>query len=67
MRLYTDATLIEVADALAIRELAATTSIEKQIIQTVHPTLMILRKQGGEQLVEELKKRGQAPLLHGED
>jgi hypothetical protein len=65
-RLYTDATLLEVADALAMRELAVTTSIEKQIIQNIHPTLMILRKQGGEQLVEELKKRGQTPLLHGE-
>ncbi|HLX56543.1 MAG TPA: hypothetical protein VKR83_05935, partial [Ktedonobacteraceae bacterium] len=66
-RLYTDVTLLEVADGLVGRELAATTSIEKQIVQTVHPTLMILRKQGGEQLVEELKKRGQTPLLHGEE
>ncbi|HVB73960.1 MAG TPA: Rho termination factor N-terminal domain-containing protein [Ktedonobacteraceae bacterium] len=66
-RFYTDATLLEVADSLVIRELAATTSFEKQIIQYIHPTLMILKKQGGEQLVEELKKRGQAPLLHGEE
>lgn len=66
VRLYTDATLLEVADGLAMRELALTTSIEKQIIQHIHPTLMLLRKQGGEQLVEELKKRGQAPLLHEE-
>lgn len=66
VRLYTDTTLLEVADGLVMRELALTTSIEKQIIQTIHPTLMILRKQGGEQLVEELKKRGQAPLLHEE-
>ncbi|HET9999298.1 MAG TPA: hypothetical protein VFQ36_00295, partial [Ktedonobacteraceae bacterium] len=65
-RLYTDATLLEVADGLVMRELALTTSIEKQIIQHIHPTLMILRKQGGEQLVEELRKRGQAPLLHEE-
>lgn len=66
VRLYTDATLLEVADGLVMRELALTTSIEKQIIQNIHPTLMLLRKQGGEQLVEELKKRGQAPLLHEE-
>jgi hypothetical protein len=66
VRLYTDATLLEVADGLVMRELALTTSIEKQVIQHIHPTLMILRKQGGEQLVEELKKRGQAPLLHEE-
>ena len=67
VRLYTDATLLEVADGLAMRELALTTSIEKQVIQNIHPTLMIIRKQGGEQLVEELKKRGQAPLLHEEE
>ncbi len=66
VRLYTEATLLEVADGLVMRELALTTSIEKQVIHPVHPTLMILRKQGGEQLVEELKKRGQAPLLHEE-
>jgi len=66
VRLYTDATLLEVADGLVLRELAMTTSIEKQIVQNIHPTLMILKKQGGEQLVEELKKRGQAPLLHEE-
>ena len=66
VRLYTDATLLEIADGLVLRELAMTTSIEKQIVQNIHPTLMILKKQGGEQLVEELKKRGQAPLLHEE-
>ena len=66
VRLYTDATLLEVADGLVMRELNLTTSVEKQIIRHIHPTLMILRKQGGEQLVEELKKRGQAPLLHEE-
>lgn len=66
VRLYTDATMLEVADGLVMRELVLTTSIEKQIIQHIHPTLMIIRKQGGEQLVEELRKRGQAPLLHEE-
>jgi hypothetical protein len=66
VRLYTDATLLEVADGLTMREMALTTSIEKQIIRHIHPTLMLIRKQGGEQLVEELKKRGQAPLLHEE-
>lgn len=66
VRLYSDATLLEVADGLAMREMALTTSIEKQVIRHIHPTLMIIRKQGGEQLVEELKRRGQAPLLHEE-
>ena len=63
-RLYTDVTLLEVADHVAMRELAATTSIEKQVVKPLSPTLLILRKSGGEQLVEELKRRGQSPLLH---
>src|SRR6266702_3931843 len=66
-RLYTDVTLLEVADTLTMRELGATTSIEKQIAHRIHPTLVLLNKQGGEQLVEELKRRGQTPLLHGDE
>lgn len=66
IRLYTDATLLEVADASVLRELSALTSIDEQVVHPVHPTLMILKKQGGERLVEELKRRGQVPLLHDE-
>ena len=67
VRLYTDVTLLDVADTLTMRELAATTSIEKQIAHIIHPTLMLLNKQGGEQLIEELKRRGQTPLLHEDE
>jgi hypothetical protein len=66
IRLYTDASLLEVADTAVLRELSALTSIDEQVVHTVHPTLMILKKQGGERLVEELKRRGQVPLLHHE-
>lgn len=66
VRLYAEATLLEVADTLVIRELSATTSLDKQIIRSIHPTLLLLKKQGGELLVEELKGRGQLPLLHEE-
>jgi len=64
IRLYTDVTLLEVADTLTLRELAATTSIDRQVIHAIHPTSMILKKQGGEQLIDELKRRGQTPMLH---
>ncbi len=64
VRLYTGVTLLEVADTLTLRELAATTSIDRQVISSIYPTLMILKKQGGEQLVDELRRRGQAPLFH---
>jgi hypothetical protein len=66
IRLYTDATLLEIADATVLRELSALTTVDEQTVHTVHPTLMILKKQGGERLVEELKRRGQVPLLHDE-
>ena len=66
IRLYTDATLLEVADGSVLRELSALTSVDEQVVRTLQPTLMIVKKQGGERLVEELKRRGQVPLLHDE-
>jgi hypothetical protein len=67
VRLYTGVSLLEVADSLVMRELAMTTSVEEQIVQNIQPTLMILKKQGTERLLEDLKRRGQTPLLHEED
>lgn len=64
VRLYTGVSLLEVADTLVMRELVATTSVEEQIVQTITPTRMILRKQGVERLIEDLKRRGQVPLQH---
>lgn len=65
-RLYTDVSLVQVADGLVMRELSATTSIDEQVVQPIEPTLLIIKKQGVEQLVDELKRRGQVPLLHEE-
>jgi hypothetical protein len=76
VRLYTDATLLEVADAMVMRELKATTSLEEQVVQTINPMppvnsvhsmQLLLKKRGAEQLTEELKRRGQTPLLHEEE
>ncbi len=67
IRLYTDVSLLEVADALVMRELDATTSVEEQIVQALSPTRFLLKKQGMERVIEELKRRGQTPLLHEED
>ncbi len=67
IRLYTDVSLLEVADTLVMRELAATTSVEEQVVEAVSPTRMILKKQGAERIVEDLKRRGQVPLLHEEE
>jgi hypothetical protein len=67
VRLYTDVTLLEVADTLVIRELSAITPLEEQVVRTIHPTLLILKKQGAERIVQDLKRRGQVPLLHEEE
>ena len=67
VRFYTGVSLMEVADSLVMRELAATTSVEEQIVQSITPTLMILKKQDTERIVEDLRRRSQGPLLHEEE
>jgi hypothetical protein len=67
VRLYSDATLLEVADGLTLRELQATTSLDEQVVRALSPTLLLLRKQGAERITEELKRRGQTPLLHDDE
>jgi hypothetical protein len=67
VRLYTDTTLLEVADAMVMRELTATTTLHEHVVQAIHPLQLILKKHGAAQLTEELKRRGQTPLLHEEE
>lgn len=67
VRLYTGVSLLEVADSMVMRELKATTSIQEQVAHAIHPALLILKRQGAAQLTEELKRRGQTPLLHEEE
>src|SRR6266480_1787993 len=64
VRLYTGVSLLEVTDTLVMRELSATTSVEEQVVRAISPTRMILKKQGTERIVEDLKRRGHVPLLH---
>ena len=64
VRFYTDASLLEAADQQVVRELSATTSLHEQIIRSINPTLLILKKNAIEDLFDELKQRGQVPLLH---
>jgi hypothetical protein len=47
-----------------MRELSATTTLDDQVVQAISPTLHILKKSGMEQIIDELKRRGQSPLLH---
>ncbi len=64
VRLYTGASLLEAADQLVLRELNATTSLQEQVVRPIQPTLLLLKRQGIERLIEELKRRGQVPLVH---
>jgi hypothetical protein len=64
VRFYTDASLLEAADQQVVRELSATTSLHEQIIRSINPSLLILKKNAIEDLFDELKRRGQVPLLH---
>jgi len=64
VRLYTDASLLEAADQQVLRELSATTSLNEQVVRPIHPTMLILKKNAIERLLDELKRRGQVPLLH---
>jgi hypothetical protein len=66
-RIHTGVTLLETADNLVMRELSATTSLDEHIVQTIHPTLLILKKSGAEHIIDDLRRRGLAPLLHDED
>ncbi|GAC1355344.1 MAG: hypothetical protein NVS4B11_21120 [Ktedonobacteraceae bacterium] len=66
VRIYTGVHMLETADTVVMRELSATTVLDEQIVRTIHPTLHILKKSGAEQIIDDLKRRGQAPLLHNE-
>ncbi|MEO7020852.1 MAG: helicase-associated domain-containing protein [Ktedonobacteraceae bacterium] len=66
VRLYTDVSLLQTADASVMQQLHALTSLEEQTLRTLHPNLLLLKTQGVERLLEELKRRGQVPLLHEE-
>jgi hypothetical protein len=67
VRLYTGVSMLEVADTAVMRELKLTTTVERHIVRSLSPTLSILQKQGIDQLFDDLKRRGQVPLLHEEE
>ncbi len=67
VRIYTGVALLESIDTVVMRELSTTTIVDEQVVQTVSPTLHILKKSGMEQMIDDLKRRGQPPLLHDED
>ena len=67
VRFYTNVAMLEVADTVVMRELNATTALDEQVVYSIHPTLHILRRPGAERLIDDLKRRGQMPLLHDED
>ncbi len=67
VRIYTGVSLLETTDPVVMRELSATTSLDDQIVKPIHPTLLVLKKGATDSLVEDLKRRGQFPLLYGQE
>lgn len=67
VRIYTGGTLLETADTVVMRELSATIALQDEVVQAIHPTLLILKNSGAEHIIDDLKRRGQTPLLHDED
>jgi hypothetical protein len=67
LRLYSGVNLLQGADPVVMRELSLTTSIDAHVVYALLPTLLILDDRGGEVVVEELRRRGQLPLLHEEE
>jgi hypothetical protein len=67
VRIYTGVSLLETADPVVMRELSATTSLDDQIVKPLHPTLLVLKNGAMNSLVEDLKRRGQFPLLYDEE
>ena len=67
VRIYTDVHILEAADTAVMRELSAITTVDEQIVQTIAPTLHILKRSGTQSIIDDLKHRGQTPLLHDEE
>ena len=67
VRIYTGVSLLETTDPVVMRELSATTSLDDLVIKPIHPTLLVLKKGATERLIDDLKRRGQFPLLHDEE
>jgi hypothetical protein len=64
VRFYTNVALLEAADQQVVRELSMTASLREHSLRFINPTLLILKKNAIEDLFDELKRRGQVPLLH---
>lgn len=67
VRIYKGVSLVEAADTMVMRELSTTTSVDIHVVRSPAPNLLIVRRQGIEQVSEMLKKRSQPPLQHEED
>lgn len=67
VRLYTGVTMLEAADTTVMRELSATTSLDTYVIRHLHPTLLVVQKEAVGRITEDLKRRGQSPLIHDEE
>ncbi|MBE2200646.1 MAG: helicase-associated domain-containing protein [Anaerolinea sp.] len=61
VRLYEHVTVIEFGDEYALAEMKAATSLEKQMVAEISPTLVIIPANAIDMLVAELEKAGYTP------
>ncbi len=63
IRLYDDVTLIELGDDVLLRELRATTSLERTLVHVFSPRLIAVEGAMAEDLLAEIKRLGHTPRL----
>jgi hypothetical protein len=63
LRLYDEITLIELGDDLLLRELQATTSLDKALLYTFSPRVIAVDPAAADALVAELTRQGHTPRV----
>jgi hypothetical protein len=63
LRLYDEVTLIELGDDLLLRELQATTSLDRALLYTFSPRVIAVDPAAADGLVAELTRQGHTPRV----
>lgn len=63
VRLYDDVTLIELGDGVLLRELHATTSLDRALVHTFSPRLIAVDGTMVQELIAELRRLGHTPRV----
>lgn len=67
VRIYEGVSLIEFADDYALREMKATTSLERHLIAQLSPRVVLINKEAAPILTAELEKAGYTPTVSNDE